>query len=78
MGNLAAARANWKKALEIGNDDGLLFRISTLLPVVASSIEEMTEARRDLDNNLEKISDKECCLNDPYVEVGASNFNFLS
>ena len=74
MGNLAAARANWKKALEIGNDDGLLFRISTLLPVVASSIEEMTEARRDLDNNLEKISDKECCLNDPYVEVGASNF----
>ena len=74
VGNIKAAQATWRRALELGNDDGLLFRLSTLLPVVASSLEEMNAARRELDDGLQKMARLDCHLDDPYVEVGASNF----
>ena len=74
VGNITAARATWRRALELGNDDGLLFRLSTLLPVVASSLEEMNAARTELDNSLQKMARLDCHLDDPYIEVGASNF----
>lgn len=74
VGNIPAAQATWRRALEFGNDDGLLFRLSTLLPVVASSLEEMNAARRELDDSLQEMARLDCNLVDPYVEVGASNF----
>ena len=69
------AEAAYRRALSLGAGDGVRLKLTTLLPVVARSAEEMAAARRRMAAGIEDLLSTELRLRDPDAEVGVTNFN---
>lgn len=75
QGRLEESKAHSERALAIQDSVSERIRLATLLPVIASSENEVKVWRKHFDESVGELLAREGVLKDPFVEVGVSNFN---
>ncbi|MCK7576709.1 MAG: tetratricopeptide repeat protein [Chromatiales bacterium] len=75
QGRLEESKTHSEHALAIRDSVSERVRLATLQPVIALSDNEVKAWRRHFDESVGELLTREGALKDPFVEVGASNFN---
>lgn len=75
QGKVKESKASSERALTIRDSTSERVRLATLLPVVASSADEIRTWRRHFDDSVSALLTQQRRLGDPLQEVAACNFN---
>ncbi|MFQ6018982.1 MAG: tetratricopeptide repeat protein [Kiloniellaceae bacterium] len=74
QGKIEEAAAACRRALDLAPSPGIEVKLATLLPRIPESKEALIRARRRFGAAVDALSKKGLSLDDPYKEVGATNF----
>lgn len=74
QGRIGEAAHCYRKALDLAPNDGLRFKLATLLPVIPGSTGEMLEWRDKFEQRIAELYRDGARLTEPVNEVGRANF----
>ena len=74
QGRIDKAVSCFSKMLELKYDFGVEIKMAMLHPILCTSKEEMLHIRNELDERLDFLKSKNLRLEDPYKQVGVTNF----
>ncbi len=74
LGEQAAARAELEKVMELEPSPGARVQLALLFPVIPSSMDEIMEARKRADSELDAMIAEGVRIQDPYTETRFTNF----